>query len=518
MGTRTTESALFASASSKLSAEDNAWVASFDNVIAAHLPEDLQSSARDLVRSVALKVAVAEHFDALCGQAFSKPEWAAAASPVIAEIFERDEDLLAELARIPDLIIEMSSGEVTMTCIVASRWAARGETHRLSRLADSLVASHASKNASSAEVMLALAATLGVTRHSRAEQLYNAALPLAGAENQESVADARLWLAAGRVVCSIPQEERDFWDTRLRKPKQVWTWESKQERHALETLSEKLVINEEAEGLFKAIVPECWWDLAQRCARQQEKLAEAAQLLKDAHAAKGTTAPPTVFSEADATPEENVRAVHENGMRDDFMPRPKPGLLARFVLGWVCGAMAMAITVVLMPSEFVQRVFGMVKAPDSPSASHSTGQKEAWRRENLRRITEEMSAFAKIHEAAKNGKWSENEKTLSGETPELAAGSPDHVKLLVWLHLDPPVDAETRTQVAALLIRQAGVGTISLWEELLYPGSPNAGEIQNAARTALADPALHWNEEDRKRLQAIVDFKGSGDKTAVARK
>lgn len=506
MGTRATESGLLSSASSKLSEESRAWVASFDDVIATHVPQELQESAQQLVRSVALKIAVAEHFDAFCGQAFSKPEWAAAASPVIAEIFERDEDLLAELARIPDLIIEMSSGEVTMTCIVASRWAARGETHRLSRLADSLVASHASKNPSSAEVMLALAATLGVTRHSRAEQLFNAALPLAGAEHGEAVSDARLWLAAGRVVCSIPQEERDFWENRLRKPKQPWTWESKQERHALDTLSERLVINEEAESLFKAIVPGCWWDLAQRCARQQEKLAEAAQLLKEAHGGKGGTAASAAFNSIDPAPEETVRPVHENGMRE-FLPRPRSGPLARFVLGWVCGAMAMAITVVLLPTEFVQRVFGIIKTPGEPSASHTPKQKEAWRLESLRRITEEMQAHAKTQAAAKNGTWSENEKVLSGETAELPAGSPDHLKLLVWLHLDPPLDSETRRQVAAVLIRQAGVGTISLWEELIYPGSPNAGEIQNAARTALADPALHWKDPDRQRLQAIVDFK-----------
>lgn len=513
MGTRAIESGLLTSASSKLSEEMRAWVDSFDAVIVTHLPAELQESALELVRSVAVKVAVAEHFDAFCGQAFSKPEWAAAASPVIAEIFERDEDLLAELARIPDLIIEMSSGEVTLTCIVASRWAARGETHRLSRLADSLVASHASKNPTSAEVMLALAATLGVTRHSRAEQLYNAALPLAGSEHAEAVTDARLWLAAGRVVCSIPQEERDFWETRLRKPKQAWTWESKQERHALETLSERLVINEEAEALFKAVVPECWWDLAQRCARQQEKLAEAAQLLKAAHAASGGTGPHPDFNGVDPAPEETVRPVHENGMRD-FLPRSRPGQLARFVLGWVCGAMAMAITLILMPPEFVQRVFGSLKTPGAPSASHTPRQKEAWRKENLLRIAGEMESHAKVQAAAKSGKWSENEKLLSGETPEFPAGSPDHLKLLVWLHLDPPQYTEMRTKVASVLIRQAGPGTISLWEELMYPGSPNALDIQNAARTALADPALHWKEEDRKRLQAIVDFNMAERKAA----
>jgi hypothetical protein len=200
-----------------------------EGVIDAELPEELRSSARDLLRAVLGKVAVAEHFDAFCGTAFSKREWAAAASPVIAELFDADEDQLAELARIPDLVIELGTGQATVTCMVASRWAARGETHRLSRLAESIVASHAAKNASAVEVMLALAATLAVTRFSKAEQLYNAALPLAGEEHREALQDARRWLAAGRIVCSASQEERDFWDVRLRRPKAAWAWQSKDE-------------------------------------------------------------------------------------------------------------------------------------------------------------------------------------------------------------------------------------------------------------------------------------------------
>lgn len=70
-----------------------------ESMIATDLPAELQASARDLLHAVIAKVAAAEHFDAFCGQAFSKPEWAAAASPMIAELFDHDEDQLAELAR-----------------------------------------------------------------------------------------------------------------------------------------------------------------------------------------------------------------------------------------------------------------------------------------------------------------------------------------------------------------------------------------------------------------------------------
>ena len=499
MASRSAELATLTSASSKLAESDVAWVGSFDPLIAEMLPPELQPGARDLVRAVAAKVAVAEHFDAFCGQAFSKPEWAAAASPLIAEIFERDEDLLAELARIPDLIIEMSCGQVTMTCMVASRWAARIETHRLSRLADAMVASHTCKNAASVDVMLALAATLAVTRHSRAEQLYNAALPLTGPEHQEAIADARQWLAAGRVVCSISPDERDFWDTRLRKPKHAWQWQSKEERHALETLAEQLHINEEAEGLFQAVVPPCWWDLSRKCARQQELLAEA---VRREEQAKGGAPQASAAGDADRA-EAGIGRLQESAPRE-FDPRPKPGPYARFVLGWICGAMAMALTVVLMPAQFVQRVFGAIKPAAAAHAPRTTAQQEAWRKENLEHLSGEMADFAKIQAAAKNGTWADNEGVLSGKEKALPLGSPNHLKLLAWLHLDPPADQEMRARVARLLVAQAKAGAISLWEELIYPGSPNAGDIRNAARDALADSSLHWNDAEKERLKAIV--------------
>jgi hypothetical protein len=73
------------------------------SLITSELPEGLRAPALALLHAVSVKVAVAEHFDAFCAHAFSKPEWAAAASPVIAEMFEHDEDKLAELARIPTL-------------------------------------------------------------------------------------------------------------------------------------------------------------------------------------------------------------------------------------------------------------------------------------------------------------------------------------------------------------------------------------------------------------------------------
>ncbi|MDZ4404538.1 hypothetical protein [Prosthecobacter sp.] len=489
-------------------------------MITSEIPAELQASARSLLRAVAAKVAVAEHFDAFCGQAFSKPEWAAAASPLIAELFDHDEDQLAELARIPDLVIEMGSGQATVTCMVASRWAARGETHRLSRLAESIVASHASKNACAVEVMLALAATLAVTRFSRAEQLYNAALPLAGEEHQEALADARRWLASGRIVCSASQEERDFWDVRLRKPKSAWLWQSKEEREALDTLSERLTNGLEGVDLFKAVLPVCWWDLAMKCAQQQEKLVLA--MKKTTVAKVETIASPRVVADFVSMSEKASL---------EILPHPQAGPYARFVLGWVCGAMAMAITVLMLPSEAINRVLNTFRGAESNSSVppaavaaslipgesriKSPEEKEMWRKENLQRIASEMTQFAPQQAVAKSGSWRDNELVLSGHSQELPHESPQYMKLLVWLHLDPPQDDEVRMRVSKLLLERVKADAITLWEELVYPGSANAVEIRSAAREALADVSFQWNAEEKKRLGVIAGEEDEAKKNAA---
>jgi len=469
------------------------------------LPVELQPSARALLQSVVVRVAIAEHFDAFCGQAFSKPEWAGVASPMIAELFDHDEDQLAELARIPDLVIELGSGQATVTCMVASRWAARGETHRLSRLAESIVASHASKNACAVEVMLALAATLAVTRFSRAEHLYNAALPLAGAEHQEALADARRWLGAGRVVCSAAQEERDFWDVRLRKPRTAWPWQSEEELRTLEHLSECLTSGSEGGDLFKAVLPAFWWELAMKCAQQQEKLADAAELA--VRAKSEVTVPQRVLPERVPPPDLPAREIRR---------QPKAGVYALFVVCWVCGAMAMAITVVLLPADAVNRVLNMFQTAESTSPGRLDAPgKAALRQGILQKMAVEMARYAPQHALAKSGNWQENELMLSGHSRELPHESQEYMKLLVWLHLDPPQDAEVRRRVPKLLLKRVKEGVIVLWEELTYSGSPNVEEIKNAAREALAGDSYQWSAKDKDRLHVIAGFENDPKDMAV---
>jgi len=511
MGTSATSTAARTRASSLLAVPQGvvAETSSIELLIASELPIELQASASNLLHAFASKVAVAEHFDAFCGQAFSKPEWAAAASPVIAEIFDHDEDQLAELARIPDLIIEMGSGQATVTCMVASRWAARGETHRLSRLAESIVASHASKNACAVEVMLALAATLAVTRFSRAEQLYNAALPLAGEEHQEALADARRWLGAGRVVCSAVAEERDFWDVRLRKPKTPWLWQSKEELQVLDRLSERLTTSIEGGELFQAVLPACWWDLAMKSAQLQEKI--ATETKKTETAKEKPVYTPRVSPDA---------ALPSEFPAKEIQTYPKAGQSARFVLGWICGALAMAFTLIWLPPEDVYRVLNTFRASEARSTVPSStfpaslkpdktpAEMEIWRKEHLQKMVSDMAQFASQQAAATSNPWRDNEIVLSGHSQELPFESTQYMKFLVWLHLDPPKDAEVRMRVPKLLLDRVKADVIALWEELIYPGSANADEIKNAAREALHDSKFQWNAEEKRRLGLIAASEG----------
>lgn len=504
------------SSASDITDDRRAMAERMAQVIATELPVELRPSALELSRAIMVKVAVAEHFDAFCGQAFAKPEWAAAASPVLADLFEEDEDLLAELARIPDLIIEMGTGQVAITCMVASRWAARGETHRLSRLADALVASHACKSACAVEVMLALAATLAVTRFSRAEQLFQAALPLVKEEHAEAVADARKWLSVGRVVCSASQEERDFWDVRLRRPKTPWQWETEQERRALAKLAEQVRPGLEGGERYQAVVPKCWWDLALIAATPQEAVNQE----------------PKKEMRIQAGSEREVPAPHPeipHRPPPDVVPIPgKPRPLSRgralFMLGWTCGALAMALTILLLPQQIVGRLVSFDDRAMTSNGStslltssvKSPAKMEAWRQENLKRMEEDMADFAAQQMAAKKGTWRESEKFLLGHTERLPHDSSEYVKLLVWLHLDPPEDVEMRRQVAKLLLERINRGAITLWEELSYPGSANAKEIRDAALAALTDATFTWSDTDKARLEAIVAITDGNESTSTS--
>lgn len=490
--------------------------------IADNLPPELRKMAFDLMESVNGNTAVAERFDAFCVQAFSKPDWAAPASAFIAELFENHEDRLAELARVPDLIIELACGQAAVSCTVASKWATRGETHRLSRLAESIIAAQGTmKNAAAVEVMLALAATLAITRPSRAEQLFNTAMPQANAEHAESLADARGWIAAGRSLASAPQDIRDLWDMRLRRPRVPWKWDSAEERKALLALAEYFDPSSELAPLLQKIVPGCWWDLVQQKAASEQALrAEFAGL-----------PPPAPAKDALAAVNEEAIRRTKREWSDDDEPlgvRPHASSAARFILGWACGVILMTLTFLVSPEgmlrflKSVRELFfpGSNQAEQaffSPANGRGAAAEGApvpvragneWRKFHAQNFACNNVSISHFFARVKVDDWSKNQMILSGLNPDLPFADERYLRLLVWLHLDPPQDAETRRRLPKLLLDRAGVSTLSIWEGLCYPGSPNEAEIRLAAREACAEKPASWSAADTARLCELAQAGG----------
>ena len=505
-----------------------------------NLPTELHKLAADLMSSLRHNAGVAERFDAFCVQAFSKPDWAVPSSAFIGELFEDNEDRLAELVRVPDLVIELGCGQAAVACTVASKWATRGETHRLSRLAESIIAAQGTmKNAAAVEVMLALSATLAITRPSRAEQLLNAAVPLAAEEHAESLADAKRWIAAGRSLASCPQDIRDLWDTRLRRPRVAWKWESTEERKALKALAENLNPDSELAPLVQKIVPACWWDIL----LQKDTAVLALQARLDAlSTSASSTTEETSAQQADA-PSLSIRKPHREWADEGDAPlgvRPHASSMARFILGWAFGVFVMGLSFFLAPDamhRFIkdarQSLSPSSSEPSPPPAKASSSEPaaapapspapakkdtttvppapavpvlsgKAWREAQTQKFARHNADIANLFAKVKRSQWNDNQMILSGHNPELPFSDENYLQLLVWLHLDPPDDSDTRQHLPRLLLERADSSVLAVWEGLCYEGSPNEPDIRRTAQEVYAEKVTTWSRDEAERLRLIA--------------
>ncbi|HYF34372.1 MAG TPA: hypothetical protein VD994_03700 [Prosthecobacter sp.] len=473
------------------------------------LPEPLRGLGKALIQALREGHQVQQVFSAFCSAAYVKPDWAGAASEFLAELFAEQEDLLAEMARIPDLIIELATGHITLTCMVASRWAARAETPRLARLAEALIATQSKMSGDGVvEVMLALATSLAITRYSRAEQLLAAAEPHATQEQQEALAEARLWLAAGRIVRSCTQEARDLWDQRLRRSSQAWTWLAREEREALLQLADHLTDNAEGAQLFKAVVPRCWWDLATLRVREDGSPGVAA------------LPPPTEPLTPPSRP-----PVPAPEIERDFAPSLRASLMP-FLGGITIGALAAtAIFLVAQPRRWSSKVEQQATAaastvgaatpgsettePQQAPAAPEVAPQEEWRKKEVQALAAEIPELEATAASVRGGTWESQRSLLQGESSVAPLATPAHQKLLLWMHLDPPVDPELRSKIPGLLadLRRDDM-LLDLWKRLVYPGSPNAEDIRAAAKQQIHrnSETKEWNEAQVRTLEEIAGW------------
>lgn len=489
-------------------------------------PKPLVAPAEKLSRSLHDPALLPQAFADFCSAAYAKPEWVGAASAFLAEQFEGREEELADMARVPDLIIELASGHYALSFMAASVWAERCDIARMARMAEALMAKLAVKSMpASAEVidlMLALATSLAISRYARAEQLVQVATPLAMAEHQQALAEARLWLAIGRLVRSGDQEVRDLWDQRLRRPRHRWTWEQPVEQAALAQLAE--VLTPDAEGLawFQPVVPACWWDLALRRASERAAVPETRAVEEEPREKPASTEPSQVITRTPVVIWHTVP----------------------FFVGGLVGAWAFALGVWLGPFDLVRPTENESAAAAAPVAAvkdtpapaeerpvqGDTTQRlpataepvavtspapattpapanhpdRVWREEEKARLLAEHPELASWSESFRSGTWAEHRALLEGADPSLPKDDPEYARLLVWLHLAPAADAEVNARVPGLLAAyQPESFVLDLWQRLIYPGSPNAALIKQAARTEHHERPQSWSPSQRARLNLI---------------
>lgn len=475
------------------------------------LPEELQPAARALMDALAAQQPLDRVFADFCAKAYIKPDWAGPASEFLTAQFEGRESLLAAMTRVPDLIIELASGHQTLTSVVAFEWAAAADSARMSKLAEALAATHSSMhNPEAVHLMLALATSLAITRYPRAEQMLALAEPQATEEHQESLQEARQWLAAGRVLRGSNQDIRDLWNHRLRRRRTPWNWSSDLEKAALEELEARLQPGMEGLDFYKAIVPDEWWaEAGQRAAERDSAEAEP-------QPAKPRTPTPIV-----ATVQQEAQPAPPPAKAPSPLPQIyKQDPLYIFFAGGLVGAAALSLVIWISPFELKRSPMNTGAEPlpaqtsagaESTSADHSSTdtpaappEQELWRKEHLARIQSSGEAIKPLFERASKQPWMELEALLSGQTPELPKEDARLAQLLIWLHLDPPANPDLQDRLPALLAAvRPDSDTLELWENLSYKGAPLEKVIRNAARRQIYDNAGAWSASQKEWLNRL---------------
>lgn len=466
------------------------------------LPKELHSAGEHLIKALKTEAGVNQAFSDFCAKAYVKPEWAGAASEFLVELFENREDQLAEMTRIPDLIIELASGHLTLTCVVAYRWAAHSNTARLAKLADALAATQSKVSAPEVtHIMLALVTSLAITRYPRAENMHAVAEPHTREEHHEGMTEARLWLAAGRIVRGCSIESRELWDHRLRRSRVAWTWDQPNECAALAELADHLSPEQEGAELFRAIAPPAWWDLAIK--RVSEKI-ERPRL----HEPKSAAPINKAIIEPPAWPE-----ISEQIKGDDQPPNIVIWNGWPFVWGWLIGVTVLSLMIWLSPYNLVDdRILkksasaaattataANIKAPLREAKTDSPEEK--WRQEMAAKTAAEFQDLKPLFDQIHRDTWTQNESLLSGTSAELPKNDPRYLKLIVWLHLDPPKDQEIRARLPGFLADiQANSDTLDLWHKLNYDGSPMKEAIQVAAQKQFHSNKDSWSPTQETQL------------------
>ena len=401
-------------------------------------------------------------------QSYTSPTSARMASQSLIETFDDKGLWLASLVQPAHLAAELRQQCSELSSLVIMQWVRQGETHKLKRLSETLLAEPpARRTRETARIMAVLAGLLGILRPSTAQKLINCAIPyLSDLADGSLLRDARQWVEAGRVLEQSSPEERIFWNRHLREPGNDWDWDSAKARLALRHLADILPSEGQALHVFQGAVPGYWWDLWRnpRAAPHDNQLA--------------------------------LMAASSNTRKSGgFGPGLIIGIAATLAIGW--------FSMSYWPPRADQ---ANASAPLNATAP-SSQPKSALRAAALAKHAAANLDARRLVSLVKNSSYRENATLIQGGNSVAPRGSPTYQGLIHWLILDPPQHADVRLAVTKLALHSLPVeDTISLFDLCYYPGSPNEIEIKQCSNLLLELPDTSITGTHRVILNKIISM------------
>jgi hypothetical protein len=167
----------------------------------------------------------------------------------------------------------------------------------------------------------------------------------------------------------------------------------------------------------------------------------------------------------------------------------------------------------LVDERTIKRASEVETSPKTTTAATTTIPKieaeadslgEIWRQEMAAKSATEFTDLKPLFDQIHRDTWTQSENLLSGETPELPKNDPRYLKLIVWLHVDPPKDEEIRARIPGFLANiQANSDTLDLWQKLNYEGSPMRDSIQAEAQKQFHSNKDSWSPMQETQLWRI---------------
>ncbi|MCW0219880.1 MAG: hypothetical protein OJI67_16260 [Prosthecobacter sp.] len=445
----------------------------------AHSPD----SSYQVPDTMMVKTGAESGMNRFCQESFISPEATQMGAQALLSAFDDSGLWLASLVQPQHLVAELRQACSSLTRVVVIQWTRQGETQKMVRLAEALLeAQPPVLTHESGQIMALLASLLGVLRPNQAPRWLAACRPLLkDSVDPHLLTEASKWVGVGQFLAALPQEDRLFWNRRLRHPEDDWEWDGFVELDALRRLSAHLPAEHEYLPMFQATLPPCWWELW----RERSLSASASK------PQKRSVAPAFIFGWVTG-----IACVLLAGWFSLGLPVPK---------GWTLGGSSApqfsfyaVDSSAPSPQKNSRRDAGKKPVPEKVSP-HWQARLDA-----AAEIAAEFPDLDRVHSLVKASSPREASNHIQGKTMIAPQGTKAHRALLRWLMLDPPADPEVREMATKAAVRLLSSSEMYNTLQLcVYADSPNLKEARECASLLLALGADGLNETQKTALAAV---------------